>query len=270
MRLVLLVLLAFGPGCSLYFPGSSSSGSVDGGTTATDGDYTFSAVRSIAGEHTVAGVDSDGAGGLWIVYRDPTGSYYDLANVWVTHLDANGTKLSEWQFHDEYTTISGIAYTGDAVWISYNSEGGVGNDHLRKLDPQTGATIGTFGTEAGIVDLSWRPGALLLSNQWNQVLALDPSTGGELWSADITAFGPGGTMRGIAAYGDKMWVISWDTNEAYLVDDTGALHGRASLANVNSNPASSGVDDGLQLASDGSGLILVHENQITWMSVHAN
>src|SRR6266567_3894987 len=117
------LVLALVPACGLYFHEGGSSppdAGVDGSGSSSGGSR-FVKTKAIAGAHQVAGIDSDGAGGLWIVYRDPGGGYYALSDVWVTHLDASLVKVSEWYFHDEYTEISGLAVTGDRVWISYNS-----------------------------------------------------------------------------------------------------------------------------------------------------
>ena len=56
------------------------------------------------------------------------------ADVRVVHLDAAGTKVAEFKYNDEYTQVSGLAFSGDAVWLNYGATG-TGNNHIRKLDP---------------------------------------------------------------------------------------------------------------------------------------
>lgn len=263
----ILVALALIPGCSLYFNGDGAGGGDDlGGGTAPDptpsGSFTLRKTKAIAGELPVVGMDSDHAGGLWIAYRVQTGDYYALADVRVVHLDAAGTKVAEFKYNDEYTQVSGLAFSGDAVWLNYGATG-TGNNHIRKLDPVTGARIGSFATEIGIVDLDVHGDELRLSNLWNQVIAIDRTTGGELWRTPITSF-EDSTQRGIASTSDdRLWIASSATNHITLLD---AAH------NVIGSGVTSLLDgqwngiDGLNLAWDGDELLLMVNNQIAWLS----
>jgi hypothetical protein len=254
MKRALLLLL---PACSLYF-GNGGGPDASPGSGGGGGGATLTKTRAIAGEHQVAGIDSDGAGGLWIAYRDPTGGYYSIADVWVTHLDESLAKVSEWYFHDEYTVISGLAFTGDRVWINYNENSG--NNHLRVLDAATGTTLGTVATENGIVDLTYSGGQIVMSNLWNQMIGIDPVTGGEQWRTSTNVF-EASTQRGIAYDNGQFWLASAFTAELYLVDQDGTLVETATLA----------IDDptepheGQQLAWDGSELIFAVDNQIMWL-----
>ena len=256
MRWLLLALL---PACGLYSgPGDASP--------VPDGDnYELAKIKAIGGEHTVAGVDTDGAGGIWIVYRDAVGDYYTPANVWVTHLDASGAKLSEWFYNDDYTEIGGIAYTGDALWVSYSAVG-ASNSHLRKLDPATGATIGTFATESGVNDISYGGGQLYLSWAWNEMWTIDPVTGA-MGTALTLPFPEGGTERGIAYAGGNVWVALNFTNRLYLVDPSGHVVG-SGVSDVLPGTTNPSQTAGLQIAWDGSALIVVVDNQIVWLAAH--
>ena len=238
----------------------AACGTSDGNT------YDLAAVRAMAGEHTVAGVDTDRAGGIWIVYRDQVGGYYALADVWVTHLDAAGTKLSEWYYNDDYSEIGGITYSGDALWVSYSAVG-TANAHLRKLDPTTGATIGTFATDTGLTDITYGDGSLYLSWAWNEIWPMDPTTGALGQTIEVSGFPDGGAMRGIAYADGDFWVALNFTNTLYLVDATGHIIGRGTSDAVpgSANPS---LSAGLQLAGDGSALIVVGDNQIVWLAVH--
>ncbi len=254
MRFVLLALL---PACSLYFDSAHGGGGGGGGAT-------FVKVKAIGGEHTVAGIDSDDAGGIWIVYRDQVGGYYAPADVWVTHLDANGAKMSEWYYNDDYTEIGGIAYTGDALWVSYSAVG-TSNAHLRKLDPATGATVGTFATMSGITDITYGGGELLLSYAWNEVFAMNPTTGALDSTITISGFPEGGTQRGIAYDQGNTWIALNFTDVLYLVDANGNIVGTAT-AELLPGTTDAVLTAGLQLAWDGSDLIVAVDNQIIWLA----
>jgi hypothetical protein len=211
------------------------------------------------------GVDVDGEGGLWLAFRSPTSDYYEYADVRVAHVDAAGGVIAEFHYADEFTKVSGLAFTGDAVWLNYNDGGGSGNNRIRKLDPVTGAEIGSFATEAGITDVSARDGVLLLSNLWNQLVAIDRGRGGEVWRAHIDAFEEGGTQRGIAAAGDGQltYVLSQATDRLYLIDDSGDEVGSGGLPGFDS--AFEPETD--QLALDGDRLIVLHRGEIVWYEV---
>lgn len=266
-----VAVLASCPGCALYFEdddggGGGSSGDEAGSSGPMEprptGSFTLVKTRAIAGELPVVGVDSDRAGGLWIAYRLQTGDYYSLADVRVVHVDAQGAKLSEFRYRDEYTQVSGIAYSGDAVWLSYNALG-TGNNHVRKLDPVTGAQIGSFGTEAGIIDLDAHDDLLLLSNLWNEVIAIDRATGGEQWRMAVTAF-EDSTQRGLAATADgRLWVASSATNRITLFDAQHAVIGSGTTTLLDAEW--NGLD-GLQLGWDGDELLLSTRNQISWLA----
>ncbi len=263
----LIVALALIPGCSLYFNGDDpvAGDDTDAGPTpepTPSGSFTLKKTRSIAGELPVVGMDSDHAGGLWIAYRVQIGDYYTLADVRVVHLDAVGTKLAEFRYNDEYTKVSGLAFSGDALWLNYGATG-TGNNHIRKLDPATGARIGSFATEVGIIDLDVRGNELRLSNLWNQVIAIDVTTGGELWRTPITSF-EDSTQRGIASTSDdRLWIASSATNRISLLDASHTVIGSGvtSLLDGQWN----GIE-GLQLAWDGDELLLMVNNQIAWLA----
>ncbi len=264
----LIVALALVPGCSLYFNGeepAAGGASTDAGSATEPmptGSFTLRKTRAIAGELPVVGIDSDHAGGLWIAYRVQTGDYYALADVRVVHLDASGTKVAEFRYNDEYTKVSGLAFSGDAIWLNYASTG-TGNNHIRKLDPATGERIGSFATEIGIVDLDIHGDELRLSNLWNQVISIDRTTGGELWRTPITAF-EASTQRGIASTAqDTLWVASWMTNRITLLDASHHVIGSGTTSLLDGQ--GNGFDS-LHLAWDGSELLIVINNQIAWLA----
>jgi hypothetical protein len=260
------VLVALLPACSLYF-GNDPATTQDAGSGSTQppqmsGNYELVKTRSIGGEHTIAGVDSDGAGGIWIAYCDDA-DYYTPKNVWVTHLDKTGAKLSEWMMNDHYEPVRGIAFAGDVVWLNY-SVSGTGNRWLRELDAHTGATLGTIATEDGIVDIAYDAAndQLLLSDLWNQVIALDPTTGGEQWRTPIAAI-TNSTQRGIAYNGSKIWLDELFDNKFFLVDTSGTVVATADTSVLGQQS----YLDQRELAWDGSQLLVVFDNQIYWFAL---
>jgi outer membrane protein assembly factor BamB len=211
----------------------------------------------MAGERPICGVDSDGQGGLWIVYRDPTADFYDLADVRVVHLDAARNKLSEWLYQDEYAVPSGLAFTDNAVWVSY----GFGHDHVRKLDPATGATLATFATEGQIVDLAaGAKNELLLASEQNQVIAIDDTTGGEIGRSHIAGPYITSTQRGVAYVDNQLWVVSWMTDDVYMAALNGTIVKTASTDVQRGHVAAENV----YVAWDGAQLIIATKSQIWW------
>jgi len=266
LRLVLALPLL--TGCSLYLaedeppPDEPPPGTQPGIPTTT-----LTHLRSIAGEYPVVGIDGDGAGGIYIAYRRETTDFYEPADVRITHLDHAGAKVSEWQYVDEYTFISGLAYDGDHVWLNY-SRAGTGTNHIRKIDPVTGDVLLTFATGDGIRDIAAGDGTLVLSSSHNQVIVLDAQTGGELERRGISDQAiVWTTQRGVAVRGDRYWITAQqDANVIRIVDENGAFVGRATTDRLD---AGWSYARGLQLAWDGTSLILAHDNQISWLAVDA-
>jgi hypothetical protein len=226
-------------------------------------DMTLQLVRTeVAPDAELVGVDSDGEGGLWLAYRTPTFDYYDLTDVRVVHRDASGTELARFSFHDSYTQVNGLAFTGDAVWLNYNNSFSDDN-RIRKLDPVSGAEIGSFATEVGIVDLASRDGVLLLSYMWDQIIAIDRTRGGELWRSTITAYPEGGTQRGIAADDAGIWLLEQDSDAITVFDDAGTALASATL------PGHADTFDTFtdHLAWDGDLLLLAHHGKLLWFEV---
>ncbi len=216
------------------------------------------ATRYIDTDQPVVGVDSDGAGGLWIATsRMGQTDYYAHDDVAVIHRGADGSELARFEYSDEFTDVSGLAFSGDALWLNYNAGGSTGNDRIRKLDPKTGAYLGGFATQSGIVDLDVRDGELLMSSLWNEVIALDIATGGIRWRASIG--GPEMSTRSPAASTDDgtMWMASWTTH-LYLLDED---HDVIASGVPDQVPAGYGNQ---QLAWDGAELIVAVDRQIVW------
>lgn len=210
----------------------------------------------MAGAHRIAGVDSDHAGGVWIAYQEVTSS--DLA---ITHVDASGTTLSTWSYHDDPSEVSGIAVDDTAVWVNHNANGSIGTDGITKLDPHTGAELQTFATQGQISDLEIQWGELLLSSYQNQVIGLERTNGGQVFSMATQVVRS--TQTGIAAYGNYLFVSSWDMDTLTLMDHDGTILGTATSPLLH---ASETAAVGLFLANDGPNkLILATDSQIAWL-----
>ncbi len=275
MRLVLLALL---PACSLYFgtphggagsaSGSGSDGLPPSPPPSGPGTVTLTLVKSMAGAHQIAGIDSDGNGGLWIASRDPSAGTGSVANVWVDHLDAGGNKLSEWLFDDDATTVSGLAFTGDAVWLNYNENvvGSCATCRLRKLDAATGASVGSYTTWGGIADISYGERVLLLSSAYGEVLSLTLNGGYSdigIVSPDAV---PGGTQRGAAYNAGWYWIATDASDEIYIADLSGSL---VATASTDVLPGGWGTPPQQFLAwQDETTLMIVADNQIDWLAWH--
>jgi hypothetical protein len=263
------LLIAVLPACSLYFgeppPPGPDPVTPPGDPPPADpppGDppsFEITTLRAIAGEHPVVGIDADGAGGLWVAYREPAPAYYDPADVRIVHLAASGDKLSEWRYVDEYAWIGGIASTGTSVWISYVAPE---RHYLRELDAASGTTVRTFASPEQVEDLAW-DGELVMTRAQDEVLALDADTGGMTWHTPVGLFFPT-TLRAIATSQDGLWVAGTTSDRVYLIDRDGAQLGWGStellVPDVN-------VGRRLHLASAGDTLILAKDNQITWLAV---
>lgn len=223
-----------------------------------EGPFGLHTVRSIAGEHPIAGIDVDGAGGLWIAYSIQTGGFGANDDVRVVHLDAGGTKTREFRYTDEYADVEGIAFAGDAVWLNHSGS----NDYMRALDPETGAILRTFATETGIVDLDAHDGELRMSVLWDQVVGLDDTTGGQRWRARGYN-DSGGAQRGIASMDDgRVWVAALG-DRIFLLDPKGQLVGSGTHDLLDYDTWT--IDVGLYLAWDGHHVIVATDGQISWL-----
>jgi hypothetical protein len=256
-------------GCALYFGDDSEPPTGDDEPTPPDPGptptplttYQLSVDHAIAGEMPIAGIDSDREGGVWIAYRLPIGGYYDNDEVHVVHLDAQGDKLSDWTYTDEYTFVQGIAFDGTSLWLNYNSNVTADYNHLRKLDPANGDTLGNFATEAGIIDVTTRASTVVLSSPWNTLVTLDNQSGGQLARVQNDTF-MYSTQMGIAAWDQNTWIVSRASKELAVVDANGKQVARGltdQLADFNY--------ENIRLAWDGEMLLMAIHNQILWLSL---
>ncbi|MDQ3369550.1 MAG: hypothetical protein M3680_29330 [Myxococcota bacterium] len=231
------------------------------GCAVLEPELVLSESRVFVGEGRIAGLDSDRAGGLWVVYTVEAADYYAKDHVRLVHLDPAGTKTAEFFYDDDHSNVGGLAFSGDAVWLNYG-QGFTDNLHVRKLDPVTGERLGSFATWAGFVDLDFHEDELRLAFLWNEVVAMDPATGEVTSRASV--IGPDeSTQRGIASLEDgRMWTSSWLTQEVFLLNHRHLPVARASLAGIASAPLS----NELYLAWDGTHLIVAVDNQITWLT----
>lgn len=190
---------------------------------------------------------------------------YTFDDLRIVHLDPSGTTLSELRYTEPEPGVSGIAVSGNAIWISY----GVGLEEerqLRKLDLSSGAELASFPIEAGIQDIAVRDNLVLMSSTWRELAALDATTGIEQWRAPVTELAAS-YAGGIAATAAGTWVVSLTESRAVLVDDSGATIETAAFP---FGAESWSADDGMHLALDGTTLVLHRRNQITWYAPSVN
>jgi hypothetical protein len=213
----------------------------------------------------LVGVDSDGAGGFWLASNDYLGNdydYYDHVSLHVVHVDAALTELSRYTFSDTSVGGSGIVFTGDALWMNHGG-GSWGDTRLRKIDPLTGAEIGSIATEHSLEDVCIRNGHLLASYAHNELVAFDRARGGELYRIELPFLPEGGVMRGVTSNADGIWLFEQETDSVHVVDDRGIRMGLFELPETHDTYADS-ID---QLAWDGDRLVLAHENQLLFFEV---
>ncbi len=222
------------------------------------GQFELTTVRSMRGELPIAGIDSDGAGGLWIAYSLKTGDYYANDDVRVVHMDAAWNKVTEFRFHDEFADVIGLAFDGTSIWLNHSG----GNNYMRKIDSTTGEVIGSFATETGVVDLDVHDGELRMSVLWDQVVGLDARTGGESWRAK-NYLESGGSQRGIASMDDRRVWVATLSNQIYLLDPKGHTLGAGTHHLLDGDSWTSDV--GMFLAWDGRYVIAVADNEISWL-----
>lgn len=173
--------------------------------------------RTMAGELPVVGIDSDRAGGLWIAYSKQTGDYYAVDDLILAHVDTHGTKVAEFKVAAEtHADILGIAFDGHAIWVNHRSatvNGGVAAPYVRAIDATTHLETARYEVEAGISDLEVDDarGELLLSSEYDRVIALDLATGAETWRDQLRATWVGytGQLSAIALTDDgRLWSAS--------------------------------------------------------------
>jgi len=216
-----------------------------------------------AGHSGLAGVESDGAGGFYLAFNDEAVGYYANDTTRIVHSDATlDVEHSRFTITDTFTAVSGLALGGGALWV--NHSGSFSDDNrIRKVDPATGHELASFATEPDIVDLCARDNTLLLSNMFNEIVALDLSDGGELWRTNLPFLPEGGTLRGIATNADGIWVLVQETDLVYVLDDRGRVMRTYAIPGRQDTYAEK-TD---QLAWDGDRLVIAHGNDLVFFTV---
>lgn len=216
-----------------------------------------------AGHSGLAGVESDGAGGFYLAFNDESIDYYAYDTTRIVHSDAAlEVDYTRFTIADTFTAVSGLALGDGALWV--NHSGSFADDNrIRKVDPATGHELASFATEPDIVDLAARDQMLLLSNMFNEIVALDITDGGELWRTNLPFLPEGGTLRGIATNADGIWVLAQETDLVYVLDDRGTVKRTYSLPGRQDTYA----DKTDQLAWDGDRLVIAHDNDLAFFTV---
>ncbi|MFN0248001.1 MAG: hypothetical protein ACKV2T_14015 [Kofleriaceae bacterium] len=262
MRPLLLALGLATSGCSLYFDGPGDEPPAPPPEPQpTSPHYLIS--DGIAADAPIVGMDVDGEGGVWVAHRRELGGYYDNDVVRVVHLDATGANIAEFTYEDDYTRVSGLAFSGDAVWLNYNDH--LSNAHVRKIDPATGEILKRIGTESGIEDLDVFDGELRLSTSWNEIIALDLETGVQRWRKTFEH--PGflwSTQRGIASDPQGfVWTTSWNSEKLFMFAPSSGTIVNEATTDATHQTVAGGQE--LYLAADGDQLVIAIGSQIFWL-----
>ncbi|MFN0250972.1 MAG: hypothetical protein ACKV2T_29125 [Kofleriaceae bacterium] len=230
------------------------AGCVDEGPVR-DGDprgvFELDEVRSMTLPKTVAGMDSDGAGGLWVIYEGETA---------LVHLDPQGNTLAtvpfETSFTFVWTPIEGLALDGDRVWVSYD-----GVYMLRAYDVVTGELRGSFASETGLADVDVFGDELRYSVVWDTLVGLDMMRGGERWRRPYDD-NCCGSQRGIASMTDDLAFVAKLTERVFLVDRKVGVIG-SGVHTFDTNGWFD-IEHSHDLAWDGQYLLMQQENEIRW------
>ncbi len=218
-----------------------------------DGDphgvFELEEVRSWTLDQPVIGMDSDRAGGVWIIYA---------GTKTLVHLGPYATPIAEVPFDDggEDTPIAGLADGGDVVWVSYEG----GNNMMRAFDATTGELRRSFASETGLADLDVFDDELRYSVIWDTIVGLDEARGGERWRASYDGQCCG-IQRGIASMTDQLVWVSTIEDRLFLVDRKVGVIGSGLL----------GLGDGYydwensrHLGWDGQYVVIQQDNRIHW------
>jgi hypothetical protein len=213
-----------GDGPSDDGPGGDGPGGDDPGG---DGLVRYRLVESgqIAGAGQIAGITWDGDH-VWLAYYRQVGDYYDNDEVSIVQLDDGGGELVRYEYSDDYTPPSGLAWVSGALWINYNARGGTGSQVMREIDPATGAVRRQLAADQGTWDLEFDGQHLLLSNLWNRVQLVDPVDG----SLDLDIDTPmidSSTQRGVAHRPGEIWLASQAGDRLVILDSRGVQRATA-------------------------------------------
>lgn len=224
---------------------SSGSAGLDGDP---HGPFDLLEVRSWTLNQPVIGMDSDHAGGVWVIYA---------GTKTLVHLGPYATPIAEVPFDDddEDTPIVGLAFGGDVVWVSYG-----GNNMMRAFDATTGELRTSFASETGLADLDVFDDELRYSVIWDTVVGLDEARGGERWRKSYDGHCCG-IQRGIASMSDELVWVSTIEARVYLVDRKVGVIG----SGVHSlGDGYYDWDNSRHLGWDGTYLVIQQDNRIHW------
>ena len=246
-------------GCSVYFGDDDPEPDPGPGTPVeADRIYQLEPRGAWAAEGQVAGLAWDGEA-FWIAYRYEVGGYYDNDEIEIVRWDpTTGERFAEYFLADEYAPVAGLAWTGDALWINYNTRGGAGPQLMKRLDPASGDVTSELATPIGISDIDYDGENLVLANIWNRVQRVDATTGalgGELavpWMLDST-------VRGVAVRPGEIWLSSQADDDLTIMAPDGTLLGRA-LIDMLDDTWNFGA--GFFLTFAGENIVFVSDNQL--------
>ncbi|HEY1551624.1 MAG TPA: hypothetical protein VGG28_27545 [Kofleriaceae bacterium] len=240
----------------------SDSGSGDGGDTGSGSAYpnlyTLTVDHSVAAEHTLYGVDSDGQGNLWVVYSAPGTPYPTVSVVhWNPLSDAH---LATFTYADIFSPVSGIAVVGSELWLSYRDVS-EGDAVTRVIDSTDGSIVRTMGITAGDLAAMGTDRVLVSPSDGDgEVLVAQTSDGGIVQTFGTTVWG--GTQQGVAWRPGEIWTSGW-ASPMMILDESDTVLGTIIVPDLDTGEA----DPMRYLAFDNNELLVGKNGQLTWYSI---
>ncbi len=199
---------------------------------------------------------------LWIVHFREIGSYYDNNAVRLScHDHESGEITRSFDFMDDYTPPSGLTYDGEMLWLNYTSTG-AGERAMRAIDPESGEIVRSISTPDGVHDLAFDGENLLLNSVWNQVTAVDPTTGAIV--NELETVYDQSMARGIAYVDGEIWLTGKNLNQLAILDDRGQ---HISVAHTDLLDPEWNYADDLYLEWVGEQLALVKDGRVYFLDV---
>lgn len=177
--------------------------------------YTIELESAFAAQGNLTGIAWDGSY-YWMIYYEELGGFYDNNQLTLVKYDhEQGATLDTIVFNESNYSSYGITWDGSSVWISFGA-------CIRAVDLETEKLDRTYCAGEAIADLAWGNGNLLLLDNWNKVILLNPVNGSinGQFPTPFTEIGFSGE-RGIAYRDGEIWIINNWHNEICILDDSG-------------------------------------------------
>ncbi len=234
-----------------------SDGSDDGSGSGFPDLYTLTVDHSVAAEHAIAGVDSDGVGNLWMVYSAP-GTPYPTVSV-VHWNPLSDERLATFTYDDIFSPVSGIAVVGAELWLSYRDVS-EGDAVTRVIDSTDGSIVRTMGITGVDLAAMGTDRVLVSPGDDDEVQVAQTSDGGIVQTMGTAVWG--GTQQGVAWRPGEIWTCGW-ASPMVILDENDNVLGMIDLADLDTGEA----DPMRYLAFDNDELLVGKDGQLTWYSI---